>query len=238
MLPDDTVIYAVGDVHGYADILDALHARIRADAQTRDVKRRVLIHLGDYVDRGPDSKGVLERLARDWPGWERADLMGNHEALMLDFVDDARDPEIWFRNGGLETMESYGVARHLSPGAQRQALTAALGEAGLAQLRALKTHHRIGGYFFAHAGVRPGVPLDAQSLQDLLWIREAFLAQEFDPGAVVVHGHTIRPEPQDFRHRIGIDLGVYRHFRLGAAVLHGKGREFLIVEDVVRQARS
>lgn len=238
MLPDDTVIYAVGDVHGYADILDMLHARIRDDAAKRDATRRVLIHLGDYVDRGPDSRGVLDLLARDWPGWERADLMGNHEALMLDFVDGAREPDLWFRNGGLETMESYRIDRYWTPAEQRDALVRALGERGIAQLRALKSHHRIGGYFFAHAGVRPGVPLDAQSPLDLMWIRDAFLAAEFDPGAVVVHGHTIFKEPQDFPHRIGIDLGVYRHFRLGAAVLHGSSREFLIVEDVVRQARS
>lgn len=238
MLPDDTVIYAVGDVHGYADILDTMHARIRDDAAKRDATRRVLVHLGDYVDRGPDSKGVLERLTRDWSGFERADLMGNHEALMLDFVDDTREPDLWFRNGGLETLESYGIARNLSHAEQRAGLTAALGETGLAQLRALKSHHRVGGYFFAHAGVRPGVPLDAQSPLDLMWIRDTFLAAEFDPGAVIVHGHTIFKEPQDFRHRIGIDLGVYRHFRLGAAVLHGSRREFLIVEDVVRQARS
>lgn len=221
-------------MHGYSALLDALHARIRAHADAGGFERRVLIHLGDYIDRGPDSKGVLERLAASWPGWERVDLMGNHESLMLDFIDGTRDGKIWFANGGLETLASFGVATDAPEPHARAGLIRALGEAGLRRLRALRLSHREGGYFFAHAGVRPGVPLDAQRAEDLLWIREAFWGADFDPGAVVVHGHTIRPEPQDLPHRIGIDLGVYRHFRLGAAALSGGEREFLIVEGVVR----
>lgn len=233
-MPDDTCVYAIGDVHGYSDLLDALHARIRAHAEAAGIKRRVLVHLGDYVDRGPDSKGVLERLAASWPGWERVDLMGNHESLMLDFIDGTRDGRVWFANGGLQTLESYGVDTARAEPFLRADLIRALGETGLRRLRALRLSHREGGYFFAHAGVRPGVPLDAQRAEDLLWIREAFLRAEFDPGAVVVHGHTIHPEPADLPHRIAIDLGVYRHFRLGAVALSGAKREFLVVEDVVR----
>lgn len=225
-------------MHGYAGLLDALHARIRAHADEARAKRRVLIHLGDYVDRGPDSKGVLERLGVPWPGWERVDLMGNHEALMLSFLDGERDGRVWFANGGLETCASFGVDTDRPEPFLRSNLIRALGEGGLRRLRGLRLSHREGGYFFAHAGVRPGVPLDAQRAEDLMWIREAFLRAEFDPGAVIVHGHTIDPEPQDLRHRIGIDLGVYRHFRLGAVALRGDRREFLIVEDVVRRARS
>ncbi len=223
-------------MHGHAGLLDALHARIRAHAEAAGARRRVLIHLGDYVDCGPDSKGVLELLATPWPGWERIDLMGNHEAFMLDFLDGTRDGRAWFANGGLETLDSFGVARDLPEPQARAGLIRALGETGMRRLRGLRLSHREGGYFFAHAGVRPGVPLDAQRAEDLLWIREAFLNADFDPGAVIVHGHTIRPEPQDFPHRIGIDLGVYRHFRLGAAALTGAKREFLIVEGVVRGA--
>jgi serine/threonine protein phosphatase 1 len=227
-------------VHGYAGLLDALHARIRAHADASGAKRRVLIHLGDYVDRGPDSKGVLDRLAAPWPGWERVDLMGNHEAMMLGFLDGTRDGRVWFANGGLETLASFGVDTDRSEPFLRAELIRALGEAGLRRLRRLRLSHREGGYFFAHAGVRPGVPLDAQRAEDLLWIREAFLRAEFDPkagpGAVIVHGHTIHPEPADLPHRIGIDLGVYRHFRLGAVALSGAKREFLTVADVVRRA--
>ncbi|MCM0019311.1 MAG: metallophosphoesterase [Tagaea sp.] len=225
-------------MHGYAGLLDALHARIRAHAEASGATRRVLIHLGDYVDRGPDSKGVLERLTVPWPGWERIDLMGNHEALMLDFIDGRRDGRVWFANGGLETLASFGVDSDRPEPFMRSDLIRAVGERGLRQLRNLRLSHRDGGYFFAHAGVRPGVPLDAQRAEDLLWIREAFLRAEFDPGAVIVHGHTIDPEPQDLPHRIGIDLGVYRHFRLGAVALIGATREFLVVEDVVRRVRS
>lgn len=225
-------------MHGYSALLDALHARIRAHADATGAKRRVLIHLGDYVDRGPDSKGVLERLEAPWPGWERVDLMGNHEALLLDFLDGTRDGRVWFANGGLETLASFGVDPARPEPLQRSDLIRALGEGGLRRLRRLRASHREGGYFFAHAGVRPGVPLDAQRAEDLMWIREAFLRAEMDHGAVVVHGHSIDPEPQDLPHRIGIDLGVYRHFRLGAVALSGAKREFLVVEDVVRRARS
>jgi serine/threonine protein phosphatase 1 len=225
-------------VHGYSALLDALHARIRAHADASGAKRRVLIHLGDYVDRGPDSKGVLERLDAPWPGWTRVDLMGNHEALMLDFVDGTRDGRVWFANGGLETLASFGLDTDRPEPFLRSDLIRALGEKGLRRLRGLRASHREGGYFFAHAGVRPGVPLDAQRAEDLMWIREVFLRSEMDHGAVIVHGHTIDPEPQDLPHRIGIDLGVYRHFRLGAVALSGAKREFLIVEDVVRRARS
>jgi serine/threonine protein phosphatase 1 len=219
-------------------LLDDLHARIRAHADRARIKRRVLIHLGDYVDRGPDSKGVLERLDVPWPGWERVDLMGNHEALMLGFLDGERDGRVWFANGGLETLASFGVEAERPEPFLRSDMIRALGEGGLRRLRRLRLSHREGGYFFAHAGVRPGVPLHVQRAEDLLWIREAFLRAEFNPGAVIVHGHTIDPEPQDLPHRIGIDLGVYRHFRLGAVALVGGTREFLTVEDVVRRARS
>jgi serine/threonine protein phosphatase 1 len=222
-------------VHGHAALLDALHARIRAHAEAAGARRRVLVHLGDYVDRGPDSKGVLQRLDVPWPGWERIDLMGNHEAIMLDFIDGRRDGRVWFANGGLETLASFGIDTARPEPFMRSDLIRALGERGLRQLRNLRLSHRDGGYFFAHAGVRPGVPLDAQRAEDLLWIREAFLRVEFDPGAVIVHGHTIHPEPQDLPHRIGIDLGVYRHFRLGAVALSGASREFLVVESTGSQ---
>jgi serine/threonine protein phosphatase 1 len=230
-LPDDTAVYAIGDVHGYSGLLDALHARIRDHAEAAGAKRRVLVHLGDYVDRGPDSKGVLERLDVAWPGWERVDLMGNHEAIMLDFIDGARDGRVWFANGGLQTLESFGVDPGRPEPFQRAELIRALGETGL---RRLRLSHREGGYFFVHAGVRPGIPLDVQRPEDLLWIREAFLRAAFDPGAVIVHGHTIHPEPANLPHRIGVDIGVYRQFRLCAVALRGAEREFLIVEDVVR----
>jgi serine/threonine protein phosphatase 1 len=136
------------------------------------------------------------------------------------------------------SLASFGVDTARPEPELRTGLRRALGEGGLRRLRDLRLSHREGGYFFAHAGVRPGVPLDAQRALDLLWIREAFLGAEFDPGATIVHGHTIFAEPQDLPHRIGIDLGVYRHFRLGAVALSGAKREFLIVEDVVRRVRS
>lgn len=233
-VPEGSVVYAVGDIHGRSDLLDRLHGLIRADAQRRAAARRVVVYLGDYVDRGPDSRGVIDRLAAASPdGFETVCLMGNHEAVLQDFLEDPRAGPLWMRFGGRATLESYGIC-DLPVGDDPEAFAAA--QAALrermpplhrAWLAALRPCHVEGDYVFVHAGVRPGVPLDRQSLHDMLWIRDEFLNADADFGKVVVHGHTPVPRPVVRWNRIGIDTGAYASGVLTALVLEGSSRAFL-----------
>lgn len=233
-LPPGTRVYAVGDIHGRADLLARLHALIRRDAAASAAERNVLIHVGDYVDRGLQSRQVLEMLAGDaMPGFERVDLIGNHDAWMLRFLDDPAIAPAWLANGGLETLLSYGVGRAADAAPdERHArmsrdLAAALPAAHLDFLRNLQRTHREGDYVFVHAGIRPGVALDDQEPDDLLWIREPFLDDDRDHGLVVVHGHTIAERPEVFDNRIGIDTGAFATGRLTCLVLEGADHRFL-----------
>ncbi|MDZ4737816.1 MAG: metallophosphoesterase family protein [Rhodospirillaceae bacterium] len=232
--PSGSVVYAIGDIHGRADLLDALHARIEADAATRDAQRRVLVWLGDYVDRGADPKGVIERVMAPPAGFETVALLGNHEDLMLRFLEDPETGPDWMLNGGAQTLASYQI--DMMDGcffrADRwDALSRALREALPAPqrrfLERLKLTHREGDYFFVHAGVRPDRALDDQDRDDLIWIRGEFLFSDMDYGAVVVHGHTISDEPQTRANRIGIDTGAYYSDRLTALALEGDRMTFL-----------
>lgn len=233
-VPEGTRVYAVGDVHGRLDLLTFVLARIAEDAADAPA-RRVLVGLGDYIDRGPDAAGVLERLtAGPPPGFEAVLLKGNHEDSLLRFLaGDDRAAVSWLGNGGRETLDSYGIeppprwAELVDFGALRRALRQAVPAAHLALLSRLAACHREGGYLFAHAGVRPGVDLDTQSPDDLMWIREPFLSSDADLGAVVVHGHSITPEPVVRSNRIGIDTGAYQTNRLTCLVLEGRARRFL-----------
>lgn len=233
-VPDDSVVYAIGDVHGCADRLDALHAAIVADAATRSAKRRVLVWLGDYVDRGPDSRGVIERLLAPPPGFETVALKGNHEQFLLDFLADPSIGPHWMMNGGAETLASYGIPimdgcyfRADRWDALSRALREALPPAHRRLLDRLRPSHREGDYLFVHAGIRPGTTLDEQELDDLIWIRGEFLFSEADHGAIVVHGHTISDDPQIRPNRIGIDTGAFFSDRLTALVLEGGDRHML-----------
>ena len=205
-LPQDTRVYAIGDIHGCLELMNALHRSIADDLRARPVADACLIHLGDYIDRGPDSAGVLAALMADpLPGTRRVNLMGNHEAMLLDALDGHDDDaaEHWRENGGADTLASWGID-------QRTARAGWLSRIPAAQLkfvRGLAVMHREGGYLFAHAGIRPGLKPNAQAEHDLLWIREPFLSFSGDLGAVVVHGHTPRPEPVLRANRIGIDTG-------------------------------
>ncbi len=235
--PPDTRLYAIGDIHGRLDLLEALLARIAADAATAKAARRQLIFVGDYIDRGPDSRAVVERVASgppgtpEWRGFEWVALRGNHEAMLLSFLDDIEIGPVWLSepNGGMATLASYcGGGRPAGDMLTLQRrFRAALPDAHRAFLARLPLSHRAGGYFFAHAGVRPGVPLDGQDAEDLMWIRGAFLDSRTDFGAVVVHGHTIVREPEVRPNRIGIDTGAFFSNRLTALVAEGEWRGFL-----------
>lgn len=219
-----------------------LLGRIAAEAEHHpEDTRRSLIFLGDYIDRGASSRGVVDRLLRDpLPGFATVRLLGNHEEALLDFLDERSDGLDWLSYGGLETLMSYGVPlRGFPDTAQRAAeLRGALAEAvpqtHLDFYRACILHHAVGSYVFVHAGVRPGVTLEKQNQADLLWIRDEFLRARSAalPGKVVVHGHTICDLPQDLGHRINVDTGAFVSGRLTCLVLRGTRRQFISTLDV------
>lgn len=225
-LPPGQRIYAVGDVHGCLAPLEAMHAAIAADLAARPVDHALVIHLGDHIDRGPDSAGVIERLLApfpDGPAPEVMNLMGNHEdmlltALALGGSEGRRAGEHWLRNGGGETLASWGLDWRAGPGAWAEAIP----PRHLGFLRGLGLVHRAGGYVFVHAGLRPGVAYAAQARADLMWIREPFLSFDGPLPGVVVHGHTPEHAPVVRPNRIGIDTG---------AVLGGSLTGVILEED-------
>ena len=231
--PEGSALYAVGDIHGRSDLLDRLHDAILRDAMGRRAERRVAVYLGDYIDRGPDSAGVVARLAGDdtplgGAGFERHFLRGNHDQFLLDFLDEDNGAlGNWLSNGGQAALTSWGVGPRERAADLRADLFRALPSAHLAFLRALRFHHREGDILFVHAGLRPGVPFADQSREDMLWIREEFLESERDFGGLVVHGHSITPEPAIRKNRIGVDTGAWRSGRLTAAVFEGDRLAFL-----------
>jgi len=229
--PDDTVVYAIGDVHGRLDLLESLEQKIQNDARGRTEPRKVIVYLGDFVDRGYQSREVLDHLLGPGPaGFERVFLQGNHEEFLLRFLNDSSIARSWFSNGGLETMMSYGVQVSMSASdtSRVQAdFKSALPDAHRAFLEALPSMHQEGDYVFVHAGIRPGVALDAQDPEDLRWIRSDFLEDTRDHGAVIVHGHTVVENPVNRPNRICVDTGAYATSELTCVVLHGYEREFL-----------
>ncbi|MFQ5765163.1 MAG: metallophosphoesterase family protein [Rhodospirillales bacterium] len=232
--PEGSRVYAVGDIHGRADLLARLHRQIIEDAGDDAGLRRVVVYLGDYVDRGPQSFEVVEMLIREpLPGFERHHLKGNHEDFLVRFLETGEMGQIWMINGGNRTLASYGVDvwDMLSDfGALETArckFRDALPESHRRFFAGLKLHHGEGDYLFVHAGLRPGRTLEEQSAHDMMWIREEFLNSDADFGQVVVHGHSISWEPEVRPNRIGIDTGAYRSSTLTALVLEGDERRFL-----------
>lgn len=228
-VPPRTRVYAIGDIHGRLDLLRDLRAQIVADAHSANAADNVIIYLGDYVDRGPDSAGVLDLLI-DAPlaGFRSVHLRGNHEEMLLGCLRDAeRAARPWVNNGGAQTLQSYGVAAGGVPAEVRAAFARALPPRHLAFLDGLPLHHAEGDYLFVHAGIRPGIPLARQAAPDLLWIRDLFLQSPADHGMVVVHGHTPVPEPEIRPNRIGIDTGAFASGRLTCLVLWDAERRIL-----------
>jgi serine/threonine protein phosphatase 1 len=225
--------YGVGDVHGRLDLLDQLLAKIEADIAARPRSQNMVVFLGDLIDRGPHSAGVVERL-RTWASEDATAifLCGNHEEILLRVL--AGEPAVladWMRFGGAECLASYG----LSPAA-----LARMDEAdALAEIKAaIPAEHqeflatfadtfRFGDYLFVHAGIRPGIEVTAQSKKDLRWIREPFLDDATDHGFVVVHGHTISASVEERANRIGVDTGAYGSGRLTAVAIEGAQRWYL-----------
>jgi serine/threonine protein phosphatase 1 len=234
--PAGLCVYAVGDVHGQRRELERLMALIGADAGRVGAEsglEPLVVFLGDYVDRGPDSRGVLDMLcdmeARFGAGAGMACrfLAGNHEAAMLDFLRDPAAGAEWLNYGGAETLASYGVRASVGTTdparcrALRDALEERLPDEHRRFLDGLEPLVVLGDYAFVHAGIRPGQPLDRQRPQDLLWIREPFLSWNKRHEKVIVHGHTVVDEPEFLHNRIGVDTGAYATGILTALVLHG-----------------
>ena len=224
-------VYAIGDIHGRLDLL-----RRAIDAIGRDVEdhgpRALTVTLGDYVDRGPASREVLDLLAGNPFPTPHVALKGNHEAVFEGFLAAGAGGDHWRQFGGVETLHSYGVpvadvmlGRNFDVAAER--LRAALPDAHRAFLASLRTSYTLGGYFFCHAGVRPGVALAQQSEADLLWIRDDFLGSTMDFGKIVVHGHTPVEAPDVRPNRINIDTGAFITGRLTCVVLDASGHRFL-----------
>ena len=226
-LPAGERVYAVGDVHGCADRLATLHGLIAEDMAARPVAHATLIHLGDYIDRGEASAGVIERLLAPWAGppARLIHLTGNHEQMMLTALDSGdRDSVLhWLSNGGADALASWSVPRRAPP----SEWPAHIPPGHIAFLRRLALRHVQGGYVFVHAGLRPGIPLDDQSAEDMLWIREPFLSWRGALPGVVVHGHTPSRDITRHANRIGIDTGAVMGGALTCVVLEDDRMGFL-----------
>ncbi|MFP5431982.1 metallophosphoesterase [Sphingobium sp. ba1] len=226
----DRRVYAIGDVHGRADLLDTLLGMIAQDDASRGAAQLTLIFLGDLMDRGDASRAVIERvMALIGSGGDVRCLQGNHEELFIAAArGDIKVMPTFRRMGGEQTLESYG----LGPGRFPVMSDAEIAEWMLHHvprghvdfLDALPDWTDVGDYLFVHAGIRPGVAIEAQKSSDLRWIRRDFLNHDVPHSHMVVHGHSITPEVDEQHNRIGIDTGAYRSGRLTALGLQGTAR--------------
>lgn len=233
--PDGMRLYAIGDVHGRLDLLEALHDRIFAEIAADRPRDWRVVHLGDYVDRGPESKGVVERLIRLQQQDRRVlALAGNHELGFLEFLDRP-SPQSLFADFGGETAKSYGVELDLQDEQalrrSHEALLKAVPNEHVDFMGALPRSLAFGDFFFCHAGVRPGVALERQAPDDLIWIREPFLDYAGLLPKVVVHGHTPATRPEMLPHRINVDTGAYYADVLTAVAIEGDEKRFLQVRS-------
>lgn len=224
------IYYAIGDVHGRDDLLEVLHERITAFHHARFANQpATIVHIGDYIDRGANSIGVIDRLMAGVPGFETICLRGNHEDLMLACLDteERRVWDTWLWNGADKTLNSFGVSFHADEYDPAR-LALALGEQRISWLRSLPLYHRSPPYLFVHAGIAPGKPVEEQQEKDLLWIRGRFLDHEGDHGCRIVHGHTPANQPVVRPNRICIDTGVISTGILTAAVLDAEAEPLFL----------
>jgi serine/threonine protein phosphatase 1 len=223
-LPEGLRIYVIGDIHGRADLLDELFSLIDADLERRSAIRTLHVFLGDYIDRGDFSRDTIDRLIQRGLKHDCVFLKGNHELIAIRCLTDKASISGWMRLGGAQTLVSYGIRPSLRLAASELsaiqiAFQNALPRTHLQFLGQLQLQFAVGDYFFAHAGVKPNVPLSRQKEKDLLWIRDEFLSSTRDHGKIIVHGHTSTVEVEFRPNRINIDTGAYLTNRLTCLVL-------------------
>jgi serine/threonine protein phosphatase 1 len=232
-IPDGVRIYAIGDVHGCSALLEQLLALIEAHITAFPSRRPILVFLGDYIDRGPASRQVIDRLLVLRKHREVIFLKGNHESYLVEFLKTPSILPRWFQYGGLDTLRSYDIAlrSHFDPKEQEllaAAFSLALNRHGhLEFFDHLKISFVCEDFFFVHAGVRPSISIDQQSEEDLLWIRDDFLHFEGDLGKIVVHGHTPVLRPEVCSNRINIDTGAYATRRLTCLIIERDQMKFI-----------
>jgi serine/threonine protein phosphatase 1 len=225
-LPPGVRIYAVGDIHGRLDLLENLLARIDRDRAARPMQKTLFVFLGDYIDRGPSSRATISRLIEHSKGNETVFLKGNHELIAVKSLSDRAPFDQWMRLGGMETLMSYGLRRGDLLGGKpivkiQAAFHAALPQDHLRFFRDLQLSFTCGDFFFAHAGVKPGIEISRQNERDLLWIRGEFLTSRIDFGKIVIHGHTPALEVEVEPNRVNIDTGAFATGRLTCLVMEG-----------------
>jgi serine/threonine protein phosphatase 1 len=229
-IADDARLYIIGDIHGRLDLLNQMVKLIDHDLATFAGSECVTVTIGDYIDRGLNSRGVLDRLAHNPFPTSYVALKGNHEAMLQYFLKDASVCEHWRHYGGMETLYSYGVPiTEVMAGrgfdAAARALNAAMPDEHLEFLASLWASISIDAWFLCHAGIRPGVPLNQQQLEDLLWIRDEFLSSDKDFSKMIIHGHSPNQWPEVRPNRVNIDTGAFATGRLTCLVIeNGRGR--------------
>lgn len=237
-IPDDTIVYAVGDVHGCSRLLATVMDWIDEHAAGHSFAQKKIVFLGDVIDRGPDSRGVIDRLLPESPnGLEMICLRGNHEDMMLRVLNTGAGLATWLKNGGIPTLQCYGIDNidtlaRSSPAFIRQTLIAAVPRAHQAFLSNTVLSYQSGGYLFVHAGLRPGIAIDRQDPLDMMWIRREFTQSTADFGVVVVHGHTVSHEPSERTNALGLDTGAVATGRLSCAALWQDQRLYFTTPSV------
>jgi serine/threonine protein phosphatase 1 len=231
-IPGGMRIYAIGDIHGRVDLLNAVFERIDATLKTHPIEQSVQVFLGDYIDRGPNSREVIDALIARKKQHAMLCLKGNHESYAVQFLNDPSVLAEWMQFGGIQTLLSYGIkpstrSHPQSPEDVANAFRQALPASHHRFLEGLGLSFTCGDFFFTHAGVRPGIPLSQQHEHDLIWIRDDFLLHEENFGKIIVHGHTPAKEPDIRPNRINIDTGAYATGRLTCLVLQADRRVFI-----------
>lgn len=222
--PANTRLYAIGDIHGRADLLAEMTARIDDDLRRRPVSYAVEIYLGDYIDRGDRSKDVIDILCQRLVYRNAICLRGNHEALLEAFLTNADAFQAWLNLGGRETLQSYGLYADPADYASdvwQAAFHTTFPHTHSLFLQCLRNTYRCGDYLFVHAGIKPGVPIARQTQEDMTWIRSEFLSSTADHGYIVVHGHTPVARPEIYSNRINIDTGAVHSGMLTCIALEG-----------------